>query len=275
MIFLDIESTTAGDNPDPALDRILELYMTDDCGWSQRSFFNPGSPINPASTAIHGITDRDVQNESPFSVAAPTLAKRLTGATLCGFGVARYDVPLLAEEFARAGVEWDFSGVVVVDLDGIYKQVASRRLKDAVREYLGRDHEGAHSALSDTVVLPGILAEMRRRHPELPKGDAELAMYSAYGKRLASPDGKLYYDDEGRMCYGTFRNRGVRVLDDPNYGKWMCGTNFPEATLAVLRKELAKLDRRPTRSLFDRDEGDGDFDDANGVDENGDPKIPF
>jgi DNA polymerase-3 subunit epsilon len=208
---------------------------------------NPGRPIPPEVTELTGITDAMVASAPPFSDLAEGIAKLIHGQPLITFNGLRFDVPLLAEEFERAGVEYHFGPVI--DCDALFKQHHSRTLTDAVRIYLGETHDGAHNAEVDVKATMRVFNEMREQFPKLLElehstditgilqGAADL---SAYGKRPADPHGIVCWID-GRMCYTHKKVRGVPVEDDMGYAEWMLGKDFPAATKRVLRAELQRI----------------------------------
>jgi DNA polymerase-3 subunit epsilon len=110
---------------------------------------NPGAPIPPAAAAVHNIADGDVAGCPPSKAVAPELFGTLAGTDLAGLGIARFDVPLLAAEFARAGIEFSLAGRAVVAALAIFHRHERRDLAAAVKVFLGREHAGAHSALAD------------------------------------------------------------------------------------------------------------------------------
>ena len=142
LVFLDCEAT----GTDPASDRIVELAMVrveppgERTRWVRR--IHPGIPIPKEATAVHGISDADVRDCPAFSALAREISDFLRGADLAGFNVAGYDVPLLAAEMRRAGVETPADDARIVDAMTIFHRRERRDLSAAVRLYLGREHSG-------------------------------------------------------------------------------------------------------------------------------------
>ena len=115
--------------------------------WVRR--FNPGIPIPPTSTAIHGITDADVASEPRFRDGAAELAAFLQGCDLAGYNIVGFDLPVLRAEFLRAGVAFEVSQRRIVDAQRIFFSREPRHLSAAARFYCQSEHEGAHGALAD------------------------------------------------------------------------------------------------------------------------------
>lgn len=243
MNFLAFDLETTG--LDVSQDRIIEIAIKrwdgpesfgvpNGCVWR----VNPGRPIPPAATAVHGITDVDVANCPPFAAIAETVKAALEGQTVVGYGINRFDIAILCEEMIRAKVPFDFHSVTWIDVGELYKQLAPRTLSAAVKEFLDRDHAGAHGAGPDAAATAEVFETMLRRFPgKLAGSTAELALMSRYGQPLADPAGKLTYID-GRLCYAFGKYKGVQVLDEIGYARWMLDRDFPEATKQVLEAEL-------------------------------------
>lgn len=159
LVILDVETT--GLNVD--IDRIVELGAVkirplpgDTTAF--RSRFNPGMPISPDATAVHGITDADVKDERPFRDLAPVLFESLKDADLAGYNVKRFDAKILAAEFARAGLAWKPGRMV--DCYGIWTQKERRDLAGAVKRFAPDFHgeAGGHSTVGDVLGVTAVLA---------------------------------------------------------------------------------------------------------------------
>ena len=134
LAALDLETTGV----DPAADRLVEVaVLTVLPGGGQELFHrrvNPGVPIPPAATAVHGIGDADVAGAPPFGAIAPELFATLHGCDLAGFGIATFDLPLLSAEFARVRIPFRVAGRRVIDVLALYRRLQPRTLASAVRE---------------------------------------------------------------------------------------------------------------------------------------------
>ena len=150
IIFFDLETTGL----DIAKDRIVELcYIRVEPNGNEEACsmrINPEMHIPEVASSVHGITDDDVKDCPTFADVAPQLAATFEGCDLAGFNSNRFDLPLLAEEFMKAGVNIDLSHVQAIDVQNIYHKLEKRTLAAAYKFYCGRDLENAHSALADT-----------------------------------------------------------------------------------------------------------------------------
>ena len=164
LVFLDLETTGL----DVRNDRIVELAVirvTPQGDVLERvRRFDPGIPIPPEATAIHGITDEDVADEPPFCSRARSLLRLLEGCDLAGFNIRRFDLPMLLEEIRRCGLSLDVSGRRIVDVQHVFHREERRDLTAAARFYLDRAHQEAHTALG--AALPAGYAHLATGAPE-------------------------------------------------------------------------------------------------------------
>jgi DNA polymerase-3 subunit epsilon len=234
LCAIDLETT----GPDPARDRVVEVGVVkvepDGTAAVVRQLVHPGRLIPPAATAVHGIADPDVAAAPPFAAVARPLASFLAGADLAGFGVARFDLPLLAAEFARAGVPFAVAGRQVVDALTVFHRHEPRDLAAAVRFYLGRDHVGAHSAVADARAALAVLDAQVGRYglPPTPAGlharfgDADVA-----GQFRRGPDGGPVFG------FGKHAGRSLAAVaaTDPGYLDWLLGRPLLDDARTLVR----------------------------------------
>src|SRR5690606_22678998 len=149
IVFFDVESTGLN----VVRDRILQLAMIkyrkaggEPEEWSM--LINPGVPIPAESTAVHGITNEDVANEPGFAELAPRIHSFIGDADLAGYNSNRFDIPILMEEFERAGIRFDISERRTIDVQRIFYKMEPRTLKAAYRFYCNSDLVDAHDALA-------------------------------------------------------------------------------------------------------------------------------
>ncbi len=253
-VFIDLEAAAREykDSVDPQKARIIQIGLSEG-GSTNSMLVNPGFTIPVEITELTGITPEKLAYAPPFGrLVATALADRLRGRTVAGYNCHRYDVPLLAEEFERAGIDFDWESVKVVDIGTLYMQMKPRNLAAACREYLGFEPKHLHDAGIDAEYTQQVAEKMLAAHAELKgKSEVELEALSRYGKRMADPAGLLAYDDQGRLVYNTRKNQGVLVESEPGYARWMLERDFPLSTLRLLRQELDRIDEQnESPSLF-------------------------
>ena len=153
---------------------------------------NPGVPIPPEATAVHGISDEMVAGRPSFTEIAPEVADFFADCDLAGFGIARFDIPLLQAEFRRAGIEFSMQGRRIIDALSVYHERERRDLAAAVELYCGRPIEDAHSAGADALHSLDVLVGQFSRYPDLPTDLHELHRTS----RRPNPS---WFDPDGRL----------------------------------------------------------------------------
>jgi DNA polymerase-3 subunit epsilon len=237
IIFFDLETTGL----DIANDRIIEIaYIKVYPNGNEESFtyrINPERPIPAESTAVHGITDADVAGENTFRQIAKSLAEYIKGCDLGGFNSNRFDIPMLAEEFLRAGVDVDLKKRKFVDVQTIFHKKEQRTLSAAYMFYCGKELEGAHSAEADTLATYEVLKAQLERYEDLPTDIAGLAEFSQH-TRTADYAGRILYDEQDREIFGFGKHKGKLVEEvfrkEPSYYDWMMEGDFPLYTKQVI-----------------------------------------
>ena len=237
IVFLDLETTGV----DPAKDRIVEISLVkvqpDGSKEVKTRRINPGMPIPPESTAIHGIADDDVKDEPRFEQIAKSLAAYMEGCDLAGYNSNRFDIPVLAEEFLRAGVDVDLKKRRFIDVQNIFHKMEQRTLVAAYRFYCDRELEGAHSAEADTLATYEVLKAQLDRYPEL-ENDVEFLAKFTEQNRCADYAGRILYDKDGVEVFGFGKYKGRCVAEifesEPSYYNWMMNGDFPLYTKKVI-----------------------------------------
>lgn len=238
LVFFDLETT--GTNP--STDRIVEIslikVMPDGREMEHSHRINPGIPIPASSTAIHHITDADVANEPKFSDIAAKLNKWLEGCDMAGYNSNKFDVPLLMEEFKRAGIPFDTSGRRFVDVQNIFYAMEPRTLVAAYRFYCGKDLEGAHSATCDTHATYEVLMSQLDRYEDLQNDVEKLSKIGQ--KRTLDLAGRIAEDENGNPVFNFGKYKGQKVEDvfkrDIGYYSWMMQGEFPQNTKDVITR---------------------------------------
>lgn len=249
LAIFDVEGTGL----DTGKDRIVSLFITKHLpgGVEIRigGFFNPGFLMDPKVVAIHGITDERVKDCPRFEDEAQKYFDFLDGCDLGGYNLLNYDVPILAEEFYRAGLEWkiqDEKGnplVNILDAGNIFKKKEERTLAAAVQFYCNKTLENAHSAEADTLATAEVLAAQLSRYPDLAAlSFDQVAEFSRFEKRLDLA-GKIGIDADGDPVFniGGPERRGKKVKNDIGFAEWMLGKDFPRQTKKALSAYLDSL----------------------------------
>ena len=237
LVFFDLETTGI----DIAKDRIVEISMVkvmpngEEIVKTRR--INPGMPIPPESTAIHGITDEDVKDCPKFKEIAKSLAAQIEGCDLAGFNSNRFDIPMLAEEFLRAGVDVDLNRRKFIDVQTIFHKMEQRNLTAAYKFYCNKDLTNAHSAEADTMATYEVLKAQLDRYPELENDVNFLSKYSSFTNNVDFA-GRMVYNEKGQevINFGKYKGRLVEEVlkSDPSYYAWIMNGDFPLNTKKML-----------------------------------------
>ncbi len=206
---------------------------------------NPGIPIPEEVIAIHGITNERVANEPTFKDLAHRVHDMIKDSDLGGYNSNKFDIPMLAEEFLRAGIDFDLSKRRAVDVQNIFHKKEQRTLSAAYKFYCEKDLENAHSAEADTLATYEILKAQLDRYDDLENDIDKLADFS---NRFRAVDFAgfiiLNKDDKECFSFGKYKNRTVEEVleENPGYYGWMQNADFPLYTKKVLTEiRLRKL----------------------------------
>lgn len=233
IVFFDLETTGV----DVTNDHIVEISMIkvlpsgEEIEKTRR--INPGMKIPPESTAIHHITDEDVADAPTFRQIAKSLANELSGCDIAGFNSNKFDIPMLDQEFQRAGIKFDFSKAKMIDVQTIFHKKEQRTLVAAYRFYCGKELEGAHSANADTRATYEVLMAQLDKYSDLPNDMEELSKYSSQNRNVDFM-GRLIYNDKDQevINFGKYKGRvAYEVLKrDNGYYDWIMKGDFPQNT---------------------------------------------
>ena len=248
LVFFDLETTGLN----IASDRIVELsyYKVFPNGTSEGKTFRVKPVqmmlgqevqlhISEEASAVHGIYDEDLVNCPTFKEVAPELAKVLEDADLAGYNSNHFDLPLLAEEMMRAGVDIDLKKKKMVDVFTIFQRQEPRNLVAAYKFYCGKDLTNAHSADADTMATYEVLMAQLEKY-DIPMDVDGLAEFTAGNTRLADFAGRIAYDAQGVEIFNFGKYKGQRVVDvfrrDIGYYGWIQQGDFPQYTKNVFTR---------------------------------------
>lgn len=233
LIVFDLETTGTS----VSFDRIVELsyikVMPDGNEQVKTMRFNPGIPIPPEVSLIHGIYDDDVKEAPSFKLKAKELADEFKGCDFAGFNSNKFDFPLLVEEFLRAGVEFDVENRKFVDAQRIFHMMEQRTLSAAYKFYCNKELINAHSAEADTIATLEVLKAQIERYTELQNDIDFLHQFTKQDKNVDLA-GRMVYNDKGIALFNFGKHKGKSVEDvfkvEPGYYEWMMNGDFPEDT---------------------------------------------
>ncbi len=245
LVIFDLE-TTGLDIANARIIQVSYIIAYPD-GSEKRAnlFINPECPIPPEVVELTHITNDMVKDAPTFKQMAHELAATFKGCDFCGFNSNNFDIPLLAEEFLRAGVNFDFRQAHLIDVCSIFKQMERRNLAAAYEFYCGRKMEDdfqAHLADQDTEATWRVLqAQLDMYSPE--KQDKSERVLANNVKALADLSssqrnvdlaGRIVYNDKGEevINFGKHKGRTVKevAFKDRHYFDWIQGGEFTRDT---------------------------------------------
>lgn len=250
LIFFDIESTGVNVGQDKIIEICFYKVFPDGRKEVKTYLINPERHIPEESTKIHGIKDEDVKDKPTFKQIAGELNALIGNSDLAGYNSNKFDVPLLVEEFLKAGVDFDISNRKFIDVMNIFHKMESRTLKAAYKFYCGKDLINAHTAEADTTATYEILLAQLERYNGVEYEDHEgnksipivndVRALHEFSKHSNWVDmvGHIVYNDKKEECinFGKYKGRVVTELfkTDPSYFAWMMNADFPLSTKKVI-----------------------------------------
>ncbi|MEN9919805.1 MAG: hypothetical protein RL662_2241 [Bacteroidota bacterium] len=240
IVFFDLETT--GTNI--TKDRIVEISFLKIHPNGKEEVktkrINPEIPIPQEASDIHGIKDEDVAHESTFRQIAKSLADQIEGCDLAGFNSSRFDIPLLAEEFLRVGMDIDFSRKKLIDVQIIFHKKEQRTLQAAYKFYCDRSLEDAHSAEADTIATYEVLKAQLDRYDDLPNDMGKLAEEYSFFNDNVDLGGRIIRNEHGVEVFNFGKHKGKSVVEvlkaEPSFYAWMMDADFPLNTKQALTK---------------------------------------
>ncbi|MDR0982577.1 MAG: ribonuclease H-like domain-containing protein [Culturomica sp.] len=238
IIFFDLETTGINISKDRIVEISLLKVTTNGNEELKTTRINPEMPIPAEATAVHGITNEDVKDCPKFKDIAKTLARYMEGCDLGGFNSNRFDIPLLAEEFLRAGVDLDMKKRKFVDVQNIFHKMEQRNLTAAYKFYCGKNLKDAHSASADTVATYEVLQAQLDKYDEQLENNIDFLSKFSTQNFTADFAGFIIYNSRNEETFNFGKYKGKTVVqtlkEDPGYFSWILQGDFPLYTKKVL-----------------------------------------
>ncbi len=261
LVFFDIESTGLNVVRDRIIQLALIKYTPGQAQPEERTYLvNPGIPIPPEATAVHGFTAADVAGQPPFEKIANELFAFIGDADLAGYNSNRFDIPVLMEEFARAGIEFELDGRRLIDVQRIFYKMEPRTLSAAYQFYCGKTMTNAHDALEDVratiAVLDGQLEKYKDVDFEPEEGELisapiqpDIETLHAFTQDTSVLDvtQRLRFDQHGEVVFNFGKYMGKRVAEvlskDKQYYQWMLEKDFSHQVKKIIRQLVADYEQ--------------------------------
>lgn len=240
LAFIDLETTGINLGTDRIIEIAIVKIMPDGKQVVKRKLINPEMPIPPASSEIHGITDDMVKSAPSFKQVSNEIRQFIDSCDLAGYNSNRFDIPMLAEEFLRAGLEFDLRGRKLVDVQKIFHMMEQRTLAAAYKFYCNKNLDGAHSAEIDATATWEILQAQLEKYPQL--GDSVDSILKLTGEEEIVDFARRFVMEKGVEVFNFGKHKGRAVTDvlksEPQYYDWMMKGDFPLHTKQKLTEIL-------------------------------------
>ena len=238
IAFFDLESSGLNVSSDYIIEICILKVNPDQSEETFTARIKPPIPICKEASEMTGIKDEDLKDCPTFKEIAPKLKEILKDCDLAGFASNKFDIPLLAEEFLRAGIDFDMNRHKRVDVLVIYHKMEQRNLSAAYKFYCGKELTDAHSALADTKATYEVLKAQLDMYPELENNVDFLSTYSSHTTNVDFA-GRMIYNENGEEIFNFGKHKGKKVVDvltkyDTQYYEWMMKGDFPLNTKQML-----------------------------------------
>ena len=253
IVFFDLETTGINIANDKIVEISILKVFPNGNKESKTWLVNPEMEIPQGSIDVHGITNEKVATEPTFKELASKVNEMISGCDLAGFNSNRFDIPLLAEELMRAGIDFDMKNRKAIDVQVIFHKKEQRTLSAGYQFYCEKELEGAHRAEADTNATYEILLAQLTKYKDIGNTVDALSEYSTHGKR-ADFAGFILMNEEDQeiFSFGKYKGRTVvEVLkENPGYNNWIQNADFPLYTKKVLR-EIKERMSAPKNKMSD------------------------
>ncbi len=237
IVFFDLETTGAN----VATDRVVEISMLKIHPDGREEIItqrvNPTIPIHPQATAVHGITNEDVKDCPTFAKQAQLYYNFIKDCDLGGYNSNKFDVPVLVEEFLRAGVDIDMKNTKLLDVLVVFYKMEPRTLSAAYKFYCNKIMENAHSAEYDIKATYEILKAQLDRYTDLQNDVPFLSEFTTQNNNVDF-SGQIVYDDKSVEVFNFGKHKNKPVEDvfkqEPAYYSWMMNSDFPLYTKKII-----------------------------------------
>ncbi|MDR2980258.1 MAG: 3'-5' exonuclease [Bacteroidales bacterium] len=253
IVFFDLETTGLNVGKDKIVEIAMLKVMPDGTEISKTMIINPGIPIPIECSEIHGIYDMDVTDKPRFREVVDEIAEFMADSDLAGYNSNRFDLPLLVEEFLRAGRRFELRNRKLVDVQSIYHKMEPRNLKAAYKLYCGKELADAHQAENDARATYEVLKAQLERYENAEYEDRitglkscpiqnDMTKLSAFSSESRNVDmvGHVVLNDRDLEVLNFGKHKGKTVESvfrtEPSYYDWMMKSDFPLYTKEVITR---------------------------------------
>ena len=207
---------------------------------------NPEMNISDSNSAIHGVTNEMVKDSPTFKDAGSEIVAFIGTSDLAGYNSNKFDIPVLAEEFLRADIEFDLSTKDCVDIQNIFHKMEQRTLVAAYKFYCSKELTNAHDAMADTVATWEVFEKQLEQYDNLKPNIDFLADFSRNSvHKNIDLAGRLAINENNEAIYNFGKHKGKTIkeisVSEPGYYGWMLEADFPRYTKKILLQEMEKI----------------------------------
>ena len=254
LIFFDIEATGLHVIRDRIIQLAMIKYSAKGKDPEERTYLiNPGIPISEEAMNVHGITPKDVARKPLFNQVAQEIYDFIGDSDLAGYNSNRFDIPMLMEEFDRAGLEFNVDKRRLVDVQRIFYKMEPRTLSAALRFYCQQEMENAHDAMADVRATVAVFEGQLQMYKDQPYIDGDgnaipnavqpdiKALHDfTNDTRFVDATQKMRYDQNGNIVFALGKYNGQPVADvfrkDKNYYNWILNKEFSSQVKQIARR---------------------------------------
>ncbi|MEE2931162.1 MAG: 3'-5' exonuclease [Bacteroidota bacterium] len=244
IVFFDLETTGLSITQDRIVEISLLKIFPNGNKESKTWLVNPTIPISEEAINIHKITNEKVENEPAFAKLAPEIMEIIKDSDLAGFNSNKFDIPLLTEEFLRAGIDIDMKKKHMIDVQNIFHKKEKRTLIAALKFYCNKNLDQAHSAEADTEATYEVLLAQLEKYPDLENNVDFLSQFSSQGD-FVDMSGFVRYNDEKKeyLSFGKYKGKTLEEIwkQNPGYFSWFKQADFPQYTKNVMKNFINKM----------------------------------
>jgi len=252
IIFLDIEATGLSIGSDRIVEISFVKLFPDNTTEIKTERVNPEIPIPEVVSLIHGIYDKDIADAPTFKQLAPSFLKFIGNSDFAGYNSNKFDIPILAEEFLRAGFDFDLEGRRLVDVQNIFHFMEPRNLQAAYKFYCNKPLEHAHSAESDAMATYEIFKAQLQKYENTEVQDEkgnkfipvvnDISKLSELTAKTKNVDlaGRIVFNNKGQEVFSFGKHKDKTVIEvftkEPSYYSWIMNGDFPLYTKKVVTR---------------------------------------
>ncbi len=248
LAIFDIEATGLNISKDRIVEIAIIKVHPNGLEESFITRINPEMEIPKEVSEIHGIYQEDIKDAPTLSEIAPQIVAFIGDADLAGYNSNKFDIPILAEELLRVGIDMDLNSKKFVDVQNIFHKMEQRTLAAAYQFYCNQNLDNAHNALADTKATWEVLQQQLEKYPDL-KTDIDFLADFSKGGNLSLVDfaGRLAKNEHDEVVYNFGKHKGKSVEkvaeEEPGYYGWFISetTDFPKYTKQKLTQEMDRI----------------------------------